>query len=778
MNDQYLLRALLWKEWRVVSPLFIGVAVKTLLLQAVGSVALNNPVSHLLAIFILFPNLAALGLSAIQVGHEEEVGALNWLRTLPVKPSIVLLSKIVVSLLAIALLWIVAAIGFMVFSGGSWKELSDTNSLMSNDSIALNLSVYAAFTLKLYSISLFTAWLLRSPAAGIILAAVLVTLTMFITLELTHISDETFSGSAINKPSTAVWQIAYSLAFAAGYTILAFRCARNRWYRSHAVTWWFGDGVQSRSAVASHPAYRAVNLGSEHRPSRAWALVWQSFQQSRAAYACGLCVILLQCVAMKLDRSHWLQAMFAFGCPLLAVGFLGAVAFAADSKQQRYRFLADRGLSQLAIWCSRCLLPTLLAGFIGALAMVNAFALDSPNARHDEVAAMLFLGIGAFLSGVVSGMWARRPVVGYLGWPLLLVCCTVYFGTIAAFYGEYLHLLLLPVAIVAIGSLRMARRWSEGDYGIGYHGRFLGWLGMAMFSVPFIILVLRVSEMPPAQTNWRQEMFAQTKAMFDQSLNNTAFQHVPSDESTSEVDERIAIARQAAMNSLQRHYHDGGEVFMERFRENLKGQASALDGADQSISSSEAIDAMFYAVIESIRTFREYRLALQHSDNYDQMELLLSQMLSEPQVRSSIGDTRWNEAVGLLRTSEARAQDRRQALLWSWHAMVLEQDQQEFGSFNGIGYWSPANRLVLGIEQTRYLRLADIAVQTSLKQVEMPPAQDSVASQARRAAWEEVIYIDPRYKSAEYYQHRPTHHWNAEYEQAIDSVLQGRVQAE
>jgi hypothetical protein len=776
MNDQHLWRALLWKEWRVVMPLVIGVAVIALILQALGSVSLERPDSHLLAVFILVPNLAALGLSAIQVGHEEEVGTLNWQRTLPVTSLTVLISKIAVALLAIALLWVVAATGFLVFSEGSWGRLGDTIPLMNEGSVFLSVVVYAAFTLKLYTISLFSAWLLRSPAAGIVLTAVLVTLTMFITLELTHVSDNYVSGSNIDKPSTAVWQIFYSLAFAAIYTVLAFRCARNRWYRSQAVAWWSSDAVAGESAVASHPAYRAVNLGGEHRPNRAWALVWQSFRQSRAAFVCALCVILLQLVAMAMDRSQRLHAILAYGCPLLAIGLLGSVAFAADSKQQRYRFLADRGLSQLAIWSSRCLLPALLAFIIWALAMYIAFDASNQYTNNKEIQALMFLGVGAFLSGVISGMWARRPIVGYLGWPLLLVCCAFYFGMVAVFYGEYLQLLFLPAAIATICSLRMARRWSDGDSGIGYHGRFMGWLGIALLVVPLIIVGLRVSDMPPAQTSWRTEMFAQTKAMFDQGVSNS-HQLVQSEDAVPDVDERTSNARQSAMNLLQRHYHDGGESFLSRFHEHLAGQGSALD---QSVSSNEAIDAQFYAVIETMRAFRNYQLvSLQQSDNIDKTELMLSRMLSVPEIRTFIDDSRWNEAVEILRTSEERARDRRQALLWSWHAMVLGQDEQEFGTFNGImGYWHPANRLVFGIEQTRYFRLADIAVQISLKQVETPPASDSAASQARRAAWDAVMHVDPTYKSVEYYQPRPTSHWNAEFEQAVNSVLQKYVPAE
>ena len=88
MNNRLTMRRLIWKDVVTIKPLILAAAI---------AVVVINLLLHLIypehdpnrgwsiQMWILIPNIVALGAAAMLVGTEEDNGTIAWLRTLPIR---------------------------------------------------------------------------------------------------------------------------------------------------------------------------------------------------------------------------------------------------------------------------------------------------------------------------------------------------------------------------------------------------------------------------------------------------------------------------------------------------------------------------------------------------------------------------------------------------------------------------------------------------------------------------------------------------------------------
>ena len=187
MNSKVMQR-LIWKDARTLASLtiaiFVGVIVFNLLqivLASTTEIRSDDQFWVAYGIWIVMPNLIALGAPAMLVGGEEESGALAWLRTLPASWQAITRSKLLVSGTALLVVFIAGTIGFQI-QWNSFPEYSiDRLRATGNapEHFALHLIGQLFFSVVLLLASFTTAHLFRSPVSALVaVVPIMVALTL------------------------------------------------------------------------------------------------------------------------------------------------------------------------------------------------------------------------------------------------------------------------------------------------------------------------------------------------------------------------------------------------------------------------------------------------------------------------------------------------------------------------------------------------------------------------------------------------------------------------
>ncbi len=111
-------KSLLWKDGKslqsLVLAIWIGILLFNLIVFVIGVWADGPTLGGYISVWLLMPNLVALGAPAMLVGTEEESGTLDWLRTLPVAWQKVIDSKFVAALAAVLATFLFASLFVLI----------------------------------------------------------------------------------------------------------------------------------------------------------------------------------------------------------------------------------------------------------------------------------------------------------------------------------------------------------------------------------------------------------------------------------------------------------------------------------------------------------------------------------------------------------------------------------------------------------------------------------------------------------------------------------------
>jgi ABC-type transport system involved in multi-copper enzyme maturation permease subunit len=775
-------KALCWKEFRVAGPLALGVAALATVLHALTFAVADDPEGFYFGYFLLFPNLVALGLPALQVGHEEEVGTLAWQKSLPVASRWIVTSKFAVAFICVLLVWIVCLVCFAIAMGNgqSWRLPTDLTPGVGHS--VVELFRLLSFTLMLLSSSFFANWLVRSAGFAVVLSAVSIAVATFASF----VFVATFSGAAQASPKMALWIVWTQCFIATALMAASFVFAHLRWRRPSV--WGFSLPARSKP----HPAYLPVRGVTIAQPGPRRALVWQSLRQNLGLYATvaglGIIFVLHRWLQNPPDQSFWVVAL-----PSLAAILLGVATFIGDSTRNRCRFLADHGVGRWKIWWTRMLLPSIfLAGVVLAVVLLN---------HRPEPLFWLTL-LGFFAAGSISSMWARRPIVGYAGGPLMVATAAFYVGTLYSVYPEYWTTAFVGLGVVFVCTLRMTRRWAEGDRGVGFHARFCGWIALAALAIVVPIYAGRTITTPPAMPQWREQMYNQLMALDrpDNANPPPIMVNVPSSLDSGQgklSEDSIRMMREAADRVRQ----GGTEVLLlapghpGRLQSLLFGSRGEKQ---QPIGEAgfPAYEDILVLMANSIDQYQGQVLDIYFSDQLDQIETELARELDSANSREILGDSQWMEFASHLRTAEQRRSYRRRCLIASWGAMNtrsfdnrgsqwntppkpaeplvrIDRASQLPSTFTIRQYYGGTTmRDVLLFERLRNWRLIDRATKISLDQLMSPPLPEpsSAANLLRREAWAQVTKIPYAESNARYAVSMPTELWHAANERLIKRV--------
>lgn len=506
-----MLQHLAWKDGMTIKSLLgailigiVGIFVMLMLISAM--LPTFDSTNFFVSFWVLMPNLVALGAPALLVGSEEESGTLQWLRTLPVKWQQIADSKFLVSLAGLTIAWVVSSVAMLIARSTVVAQLTPYAESMYS---LAGVGHLAFFSAMLLICGFITAYLFRSPIAGLIAVIPLIGFVSFFT----SLAGRWLLAGEFEYPGRMV---DLSLERYVGAVVAGILALVTGWYIQRLLAGRRLTNPEGRIRVRknngseSTAAYRPPLIVTTRRPLEFSALLWQQRRQA-GKFILAMAGVIAACVLVYyLDRSRsGRTSPFTEFCPLIiaiASTWLGGMAFYGDNVNQRRAFFADRGIKPSRVWWTRMLLP---GGVCFALIAFCLFmVLYRPPYSRGSVSTIALMILTCFSVGQLVGQWMKRPILTFFAAPAYAAILGISLIVLYSLYQSYALTALFIAPILLFASWRLAGRWLLGNVDGKYHWRVIGYMGLAALAPMLVIVVLRVGTTPSAMPAWRAQTLA------------------------------------------------------------------------------------------------------------------------------------------------------------------------------------------------------------------------------------------------------------------------------
>ena len=473
MNRSLVLQRLCFKEFRMLLPLVLMLAVIGSILQILMQLA-NPPDQNnvLQPLFVLgLPGLFAAGVGALLVGQEKDSRTLYWMASLPILKQDIIRVKFFAGVAGLAAVWLISLVLLLVRNGMSsnWSRLVSD----SDPDLAYGM-LYSVFVML---VSFATAWSFRSTFVGLLVLVGVATLYT--------VATNLLSGS---KPSDAL--VVLSLVGGSGIALTL------GWYAALRT---LSPMPPPKVATVSLPVASAFDRSISDRwgiQSPSSALIWQFGSQNRTMLF-GLTILFFIALVTTmigigfesnygnqyLDRLAILP-MVAMPAVVISVCWLGVISFQGDNIGNRIRFLSDRGISPRSVWLTR---HAILIGMLGAsVVVVGCFVFICNFLLPNRPSSWQFL----FLI-CIAWTCSAWTIYSFCQWisqvlpsPVIAAIVAPVIGCMPFAYGAFaFNTLETPIWILVIVTLipwmatfRMTRFWMDGRMGKRFWLEHAGWL--------------------------------------------------------------------------------------------------------------------------------------------------------------------------------------------------------------------------------------------------------------------------------------------------------------
>lgn len=506
MNDVAFWRVV-WKEYRAMRGFWFGMAALALVIQALIAWLARGSPEFAQQLFIgplAFTTFYALGYYAVIFSSEREDGTIELLRSLAVTNGRLFIGKVgvgFVSMLAMALLVLVSA---LAWNGGR----------MPADPVVGELLLYwGVVTFEFAAWGILASLLITRPLNAICIAsagALICTLLVSWQVE-----------KRMHWQHTTAIAISVRLFLVVGLLLVDAWLTR-KWLAGRFVLWpAFWERLSWRQAAA-------IRVRRETRPATRRLVaryLWLEIRQGRMMTI----VIFLLGASLSLPESEY-WPFFAVGLiPML----LGVAAFRGEQEGQRFRFLAERGVSPAALWMVKqsawlatAFLATFLAGWAApiarliwqhetiSLASSVWFTLPWDRAPYDEFGAQSFalvlvtgFAIGQFMSLLLARTITALFVASVVGtgaffWLVVMIA-----------FGVPLWFSVGPIPIAfLLASLIRVDDWMHERRHIAASLRVACALLAPLCLIPPAVAAFRVYEIPGGGPGFEVDDLLQTTA--------------------------------------------------------------------------------------------------------------------------------------------------------------------------------------------------------------------------------------------------------------------------
>lgn len=467
------MRHLMWKDLRLASSLLMAGIAGVLLLFPIGSIVSgfgggdSEPVAF--ALWSFLPFLVAIGAPPTLVGHENERGTLDWLRTLPVTWQSHLVSKLIIAISAWFIVYSIACVALYLSLGDASR-----NNVANMAGFFLPVMIYVPIILLGFLSSFLIRNGLVSAIASIFGALFAWPLLAFMSFQF-HRSFEFLFGW---HPSSDLSAILTGVGFVLFLFVAMCWLARRRFAGTSDEI--LGVRPVRRDYRVKRPlAFKpnaAVHLRHSFRPRPAFALLWQQFRQTRW--------LLIGCLTagtfFSLTGFSLLFGGPAFNFTPLRMSLvnlvcctLGVSCFHSERLFNRAGFFSDRGVPAFSVWWTRLIaagVATALLSLISALSQEfsNAALSVTTQERSLEAQVSVFLNAGpviCFLIGVIVGQCGTRAMVVYCSAPILAIFWTMPVQGVFNLYPQFFWMLWPSLLVLLFATYRLTRFVMENQTG-------------------------------------------------------------------------------------------------------------------------------------------------------------------------------------------------------------------------------------------------------------------------------------------------------------------------
>lgn len=768
------MKHLLWKDARTIQPLIIALVFGIVLINVIVLMVMlmdrNQSASPFVSLWILMPNLLALGAPALLVGTEEETGTLGWLRTLPVSWRKVADAKLVVAGLSLLIVWVVATLVlFLVrvrFSNPlemanlSFFRMSENTAYTDQILSVSGIAYLMFFSCLLLLCGFITAYLFRSALAALI---AVVPLIACVSVSIGAIGRLVVVGDLFDRgtPVEPTLGQLYLLAVI-GVGLLVVLWTVQRWLASRRLAEPRTNVISNAlESTPSRSAYRPpISVVGSGRPPLWRALLWQQFRQVGLP-AIGLSLLIAGCQFFagqrSVDSSIMLLLIALFSC------WLGGLTFYGDNVKRRSLFFADRGYSPHFIWWTRLLFPG-----VCCLALI-AFGYFLEPLTYLASTMGVVVGV-SFAMGQLASQWrAERPVLVFFLAPLYSIAMiAVPLIFVGRYEAGWSYVAMIPVLLFA--SWRLTNRWITRSGGFDYSWRSVGYSALAIALPVVLVLGQRYASVPDVMTDWRESTRASYQAMMSsppstgipvhQRIDASSFQrlgysHVLASLSDGEVREVLDAELKSDRIGQHISLDDLSEILSARKRKSYEVKT-------QSIATQVLLK--WSTEVRELAVRGEVELSLLE-DSAELSEYFAVQWLQDYRGPSKF------ELVDRIPSQKLRRDSRRGALLRDW----FHYQQSEWKQV-APRYWSKKFRnypvgdghLWLSFERERADRFVDEWAKLMLAQIDnLPENQQAPEFRKRLALWVQISGRSAGYWNRTHLLH-PT--WTQDYERMVERV--------
>lgn len=511
INDRMLWR-IVWKEYRAQRAFWLVVAGTTVGLMLLARIILpeggNLPSPFL--IITLFPALFALGSGAMLFASEREEGTSEFLRILAVSPSRFFAAKVSFACIGVAVMFgalLLIALGLGFTPVGSLEPTDVFNSLR--------------FSLEFLTWALFLSAIVSKVLTAMCLATCMAILPRLVL-------------SAFDLPRRDILSLQYDLVvvpllLAASYLQMrrSFSVHADRWpiqFR-FPVQWGSRDNAAPRArgdegmvTIETGGLARLATVRETAPAERRLfqRLVWQEWSQAPrlAMGVCEMITLLVVYLAGQIRIHDKLPLLFLV--TILVPLLVGVWVFRSEQTGQRFRFLAERGVSPYCIWLSKHVIwfPAMLL-LTGPFALVFVATVnDRSIGRVPEairllqdrtlIATLCYLtaislsyGAGQLMSMLVP----RTVTAGFLG-SLLAAALLVWMLTMMGLHVP-LWFSVAPLFVLCMAAtLYWSRNWLLERYTWRHWGRLAAFTSLCLCTIWVGVGAYRVFEIPRPESLW------------------------------------------------------------------------------------------------------------------------------------------------------------------------------------------------------------------------------------------------------------------------------------
>lgn len=457
------------------------------MLYQLTSAELDRPIV-LRMLVVGVPGLFAVGVGAMLVGQEKDQRTILWLSSLPVAKRDLVRTKLIASLFSLILLWMISLLLASVFSGGELWSAGDRLGDRLSDSVLADGLAMSLHTFYLMLAGLALAWRFRSAFTAL--------------LWLVPVAFVPFVLAAVLQQFIAPTAARPDGSLSSGFIVVAQAICLAvvipwGWWNAMRALEASNDG---RGRVSTVKRLSALTL--PHSPAS--ALLWQFAKQNTIALRAiaGLFAVAAFLAAIsKVEpyRQSSDQVFLGSGSAalavfliVLAISWLGALAFQSDMLHRRIRFLSDRGVSPVKTWFSRQAIPVCLVG-IGLIVtlLVATRSLTASLGPNNGLTVELFQMIlvatlfGALPIYTVSqwvGQLFPSPIIATITAPAISFGLAMYLTFAASTIGTSFLILGVVAVLPLITTFVLTRRWMDCRFSLSY------WLVHAATLVLFLLL--------------------------------------------------------------------------------------------------------------------------------------------------------------------------------------------------------------------------------------------------------------------------------------------------